>query len=128
MFTSVVIAMAPTETAREAYDQGLDLARALGASVHLVGAFDAEDADARRRTEGRLGSTADPLRATGLDVVTHALPGEPAATLVRVADDVGADLIVVGNKGAQGARRVLGSVASGVVAHASCAVTIVKTT
>jgi len=130
MYTNIVIALAPTDTAREAYDQGLELARALGAAVQLVCAFDEADDDgtARRHAESRLEAAAMPLTAAGMTVTTHALPGDPARALVRVAEETGADLIVVGNKGAQGALRVLGSVASTVLAQAPCAVLVVHTT
>jgi nucleotide-binding universal stress UspA family protein len=130
VFHNIVIALAPTDTAREAFDQGLELARALRARIHLVSAYDehADDDTARRHAEGHLESAAAPLRAGGAEVATHALPGDAARALLRVAEDVGADMIVVGNKGAQGARRVLGSIASTVLAHAPCTVTVVHTT
>ncbi len=47
---------------------------------------------------------------------------------MSVAGDVGADLIVVGNKRMQGAGRVLGSVPNDVARTAACAVLIAKTT
>ena len=56
------------------------------------------------------------------------LPGDPADTLLTVADEVHADLIVVGNKGMQGARRILGSVPNSVAHGAPCSVLIVDTT
>jgi nucleotide-binding universal stress UspA family protein len=61
-------------------------------------------------------------------VTLHALPENPADAIVRVATEVGADIIVIGNRGAQGARRVLESVASAIVGHAPCNVFVVKTT
>ena len=47
--------------------------------------------------------------------------------LVSVAETVHADLIVVGNRGMQGARRVLGSVPNHVSHHARCDVLVVDT-
>ncbi len=58
----------------------------------------------------------------------HAVTGDPADALVRVADREGADLIVVGNKGMKGARRVLGSVPNSVAHRATCSVLILPTT
>jgi nucleotide-binding universal stress UspA family protein len=46
---------------------------------------------------------------------------------VQVATDIGADLIVVGNRRVQGIGRLLGSVATDVAQHAPCDVYIVKT-
>ena len=60
---------------------------------------------------------------------THALPGDPAKAILMVADEAGADLIVVGSKGMQGPRgKILGSVPNDVAHHANCSVLIVKTT
>jgi nucleotide-binding universal stress UspA family protein len=44
-----------------------------------------------------------------------------------VADSERADLIVVGNKGMKGARRVLGSVPNSVAHRANCSVLILPT-
>ena len=46
---------------------------------------------------------------------------------MKVADHVGADLIVVGNRGMKGVRRVLGSVPNSVAHSANCSVLIVDT-
>jgi nucleotide-binding universal stress UspA family protein len=66
--------------------------------------------------------------AAAVPMRTHALPGEPAEAIVRVAEEVGADLIVVGNKGLHGVRRVLGSVPNTVVHQAPCSVLVLDTT
>ena len=48
-------------------------------------------------------------------------------TIVNYAADKKADLIVMGTKGRTGLKRILlGSVASGVVSHASCSVLVVR--
>ena len=64
----------------------------------------------------------------GLAVTTAALEGKPGEALVRAADKLGAELIVVGNKRVQGvAGRVLGSIARDVASHASCDVYVAHT-
>jgi nucleotide-binding universal stress UspA family protein len=45
-----------------------------------------------------------------------------------VAEEVGADLVVVGNRGMKGARRVLGSVPNTIAHGATCSVLIADTT
>ena len=52
--------------------------------------------------------------------------GDPADVLVRLADDCGADVLVIGNKGIE--RRVLGSVPKTITQQAGCSVFVVKTT
>lgn len=55
--------------------------------------------------------------------------GDPSEVLIDVAEKVGADLLVVGNKGMTGVQRfLLGSVPNKVSHHAPCDLLIVKTT
>jgi nucleotide-binding universal stress UspA family protein len=54
--------------------------------------------------------------------------GDPAATILRVAQETGSDLVVLGTHGRTGLGRLLmGSVAEQVVRRAPCAVLTVKT-
>jgi nucleotide-binding universal stress UspA family protein len=53
--------------------------------------------------------------------------GSPAPVILETASAVGADLIVVGNRGMTGAKRILGSVPNTLAHHATCAVLIVRT-
>ena len=64
----------------------------------------------------------------GLDTRVHTAVGDPAEVIVRYADQVGADLIVVGSRGMRGTRRILGSVPNSVAHKAGCHVLIAKTT
>jgi nucleotide-binding universal stress UspA family protein len=71
---------------------------------------------------------AEPAQAMGVTVATHALVGSAAQALCDLAERVGADLLVVGNRGMKGGRRFLGSVPNTVSHHAPCSVLIVDTT
>lgn len=60
-------------------------------------------------------------------VETRVETGPPARTIVRVADDIGADYIVMGSHGRSGASRILlGSIAESVTRRAPCPVLIVR--
>lgn len=62
------------------------------------------------------------------DVRLRAEKGDPADVLIHVAEDTGADCIVVGSKGmASASRFVLGNVPNKVSHHAPCDVIIVHT-
>jgi nucleotide-binding universal stress UspA family protein len=63
-----------------------------------------------------------------VEPVLHGAKGDPADILTANADEVGADLIVVGNRGMKGVRRVLGSVPNSDARGAACSVLIVDTT
>jgi nucleotide-binding universal stress UspA family protein len=75
-----------------------------------------------------LRSLAEQDGAAGVTTEVHAATADPADALITVADREGADLIVVGNKGMKGARRVLGSVPNSVAHRANCSVLILPTT
>lgn len=134
MFTTIVIGLDPSSTSHDACRTGVELAKTLGAKVHMVTAFadsrlggfevTPERKNAERVVEG-MAAESDP---TGRMITTYALPGNPATAIVDIAERVDADLIVTGNKGTHGARRVLGSVASAVTNQAPCTVLVVKTT
>ena len=143
---TIVVGTDGSPTADKAVDKAAEIAVALGAPVDLVTAFDSMSNSAvlasagglaidptaavegsRSQAESVLASTADRLRAHGVDVRQHLCSGNPADALINVASDTGAQMIVVGNRGMVGARRVLGSVPNRVSHHASCCVLIVHT-
>ena len=67
-------------------------------------------------------------RFPGVTTTTRIEGGEPAATIVDVAEEVRADTIVLGNRGVHGSRwRVRESVPNLVLRHAPCSVFIVDT-
>ena len=59
---------------------------------------------------------------------SSAAAGSPADVLLAKATELGADVIVVGNKRVQGVSRILGSVARKVAAEATCDLYIAHTT
>jgi nucleotide-binding universal stress UspA family protein len=130
--STVVIGYVASESGERVLAEGMAVARALGAQVHLVTGFSDgvargdEPTPQQRAAEQELGAVAERLGAGGLDVRAHVVPRAPTAAILEVADQVGPDLIVVGNRRAQGRARLLGSVASAVVAQAACNVLVVK--
>lgn len=94
--------------------------------------FDGEEralANAPARIENRANSL---CRVYGLNIdssrlVGHARIGEPAPTLLQMAADYDADLLIVGTHGRTGLDRVLdGSVAEAVVRRAHCPVVVAR--
>ena len=76
-------------------------------------------------TLARAAETAQRVCDTRIE--THARFGSPAEVLCDMASHLQADLIVVGNRGMKGGRRLLGSVPNTVSHHAPCSVLIVDT-
>ena len=80
-------------------------------------------ADAQRSVLDR---TIDHLDATGIEVTSAEEIGDPASSLVSLAAEMDADLLVVGRRGAGMVERlILGSVADRVAHDATCPVLIV---
>jgi nucleotide-binding universal stress UspA family protein len=90
-----------------------------GAEVS-AGLLDDIEADATRRLEAAVASSPVPAE--------YRLTRErPSVALVRLAETIGADLVVVGTRGRTGITRVLlGSVAEAVVRSAPCSVLVVR--
>ncbi len=142
MFSSVVVGTDGSDTATEAVRRAIELAKLCGATLHIVTAYKPQPVRGRggpRGVPGRgSGRAARPTRcsrtecararAAGIEVQGHTGTGDPAEAIVRVAEQEKADLIVVGNKGMAGVRRVLGSVPNSVAHQAPCSVLIVQTT
>src|SRR5215213_3668831 len=147
MFQSIVVGTDGSETAGEAVREAIELAKAVGASLELVCAYEPVS-NQRLREESRqapddlqwmvnpredvdatLRDASEHVEAAGLQVNTYAREGDPADAILDVAEERGADLIVVGNKGMTGAKRfLLGSVPNKISHHAPCGVYIVRTT
>jgi nucleotide-binding universal stress UspA family protein len=147
MFKAIVVGTDGSATAAEAVRRARVLATAFHSDLHIVHAFrtpamvmasaaepggapgGAFEWEAAARDDARrlLDALADDLIGAGATVTTHAVLAHPATALLTVAEAVGADLIVVGNRGMHGARRVLGSIPNHVSHHAHCDVLVVDT-
>jgi nucleotide-binding universal stress UspA family protein len=141
MFSSVVVGTDGSDTAAAAVRRAIELAKMCGASLHIVTAYKVRPVRAAGvpdefRDQLASGGRADALledqcalaRTEGISVQGHTGTGDPAEAIVRVAEQERADVIVVGNKGMVGVRRVLGSVPNSVAHQAPCSVLIVQTT
>jgi nucleotide-binding universal stress UspA family protein len=143
MYSSIVVGTDGSDTARQAVIQAAELARATGARLVVVSAYapvtakvatagSPEAADwnvgSDVLVEGVLTDARGATAASGIEVETRAIRGDAADGIIEVAEQEGADLIVVGNKGMTGTKRfLLGSVPNKVSHHAPCSVLIVRT-
>jgi nucleotide-binding universal stress UspA family protein len=147
MFGSIVVGTDGSDTANEAARQATELAKAVGANINLVSAFEPvgnqrlreerqqvpDDmqwmVNEREDVNATLEEAKDQISQAGIEVQTHARQGDPADAILDVAEEQNADLIIVGNKGMSGAKRfLLGSVPNKVSHHAPCSVMIIRTT
>jgi nucleotide-binding universal stress UspA family protein len=147
MFGSIVVGTDGSETASEAVRQATELARLTGSRIHLVSAYEPVGearlrierqevpadlqwmVNPRKDVEAALEEASEGIREAGVEVATYAVQGDPADAILDVAEEQGANLIVVGNRGMTGAKRfLLGSVPNKISHHAPCTVMIIRTT
>jgi nucleotide-binding universal stress UspA family protein len=153
VYKSIVVGTDLSESAQQAVQQAAAIAKAFGATLHIAtvfkpamtstvaassleamaygGAEFLQEAESKIADEvdAALGRLSKELTDDGITVKTHGMAGDPADALIDIAEDVKADLIVVGNRGMGGVKRfVLGSVPNKITHHAPCSVLVVHTT
>ncbi|MFA5885527.1 MAG: universal stress protein [Acidimicrobiia bacterium] len=145
MFRSIVVGTDGSESAAIAVAGAAELARLTGATLHIAtvggattsamlgdplagaAAMSVAAEETREELQDIVERAAQPAQAAGVTVATHTLIGSAAQALCDLAESVGADLLVVGNRGMKGGRRFLGSVPNTISHHAPCSVLIYET-
>jgi nucleotide-binding universal stress UspA family protein len=138
----VIVGVDGSDQSLRAAQVAAAIARSVGGRLHVVtvvrppegwwgvvgspppaDALSASMADAQRSALDR---TLDRLPTDGIELTSAEEIGDPASALTSLADDMGADLLVVGRRGAGMVERlILGSVADRVAHDAPCPVLIV---
>jgi nucleotide-binding universal stress UspA family protein/nitrite reductase/ring-hydroxylating ferredoxin subunit len=117
----VVIASDGSATADRAARKGFDLARELLSTVTLV--FIGHPSTGKLVMDDTI-----EVYGRGIETDVRLLQGEPGELILGTADQVGADLIVIGNKGLQGTKgMLLGSVPETVIEGADRDVLVCRT-
>lgn len=148
MYDHILIATDGSDLAKKGVDQGLALAARLGARVTIVSV--SEPLDARALRAARMAGVEDPVgrydqsvdeemakrfasirqRAAEKGVaveLTHEIDEHPAEAIVRLADRIDCDLIVMSSHGRRGVRRlVLGSQTAEVVTSTTRPVLVIR--
>ena len=141
MYTSIVVGIDGSPTAEMALDRAIELARGSGGRLHVVSAYEpaqarvtggapageSYQAPSNFKVEGVLQRALDRSGTKDVQVEQHAPKGAAADALISVAEETGADLIVIGSVGMRGPKRVFGSVPNSVSHRSPCDVLIVHT-
>ncbi len=142
-FRKIAVATDGSETALKAVAVAVDLAARYEAELLVFTAYQplprqplAEDkhlpADVQWQPSAHedvaavLDRASELAHARSIEPKTVAREGEPARVICDLAEELGADLLVIGNKGMN--HRLLGSVPNTVSHHAPCSIVIAKTT
>lgn len=134
-----------SEDAAAALDRAIDLAKAFGARIHLIHAYHVEippiyggfGADfstpfdvlepIRKQAESSMDELVEQVAAKGVEVEGRVVMEHAAGAIVEEAEQLPADLIVIGTRGLTGLGHILlGSTAERVVRLAPCPVMTVK--
>ena len=125
---TIVVGFDDTQPARRALERAADLAEAFGANLVvtsvapiLIGAGRSagpiDPVDSPKTHQEQLKDARELLEARGTQAEYVPAVGEPADTIVELADDLDADLIVVGTREPGILERLLGQSVSERVAH-----------
>lgn len=125
-----------------ALDQAMDLAKALGARIHLLHSYavpvrgvmpydfaipDGVWDGIHGAAESKLEEIRQKVASEGVEASTEVSAALPSEAILAAADELGADLIVMGTRGHTGLKHVLlGSVAERTIRLAPCSVLTVK--
>jgi nucleotide-binding universal stress UspA family protein len=146
MITTILVGTDNSARATRAVEYAADLAEQLGATLRIVAVHQpvvVADATSQQAVYGVqnerqidealdahvaiLGPIAERLRERGIDARVTVASGDPSASVIELAKNGGGDLVVVGNKGLGGWRRLFGSVPSRVLAAGRVPVVVVPT-
>ena len=141
--TKILLATDGSAEAELATRTAVDLAEKTGSELHMVFVvptrapfeydamgFAVEEPHEEIKQEGRRrleGYARRIEEAGGKLAEAHLRLGKPDDQIVRLAEELGVGMIVMGSRGHGGVRRsLLGSVSDSVVRHAHCPVTVVR--
>ena len=139
---NILVATDFSEHAEQAVQAAVELAKSFGAKVHVVHAFDTPIPlvtpyevvlpdgfleQARQAASKSLRAVEEKVRAEGIEVHAHLAEAPAASALASAAQELDADVIVMGTRGNTGIKHVLlGSVAEHTIRLAPCSVLTVK--
>jgi nucleotide-binding universal stress UspA family protein len=136
--TKILLATDGSEDAALATKAAIDLSKQSGAELHVVhvgrSTLRRSPKEYQAAAREKIGELARAVEEAGGDITESHLriddsqtPGNEAEHITGVAEELGADLIVVGSRGLGGLKRALmGSVSESIVRHAHCPVLVMR--
>jgi nucleotide-binding universal stress UspA family protein len=138
----IVVGVDGSDASRTALELVASTTWPIGTEVRLVGAYElatnwtgltplptetGADEEAERAFFDQIQALSVPLKRSGCAIETVVARGRPADVLLTEADDLRADLLVVGSRGlGVAASALVGSVSAALVDHASCPVLVAR--
>jgi nucleotide-binding universal stress UspA family protein len=141
-FQKIVVPIDFSEHSARALEMAIDIAKQFHGSIHLVHSYPINpillspygvsippdlERGFRESTDMQLREWAERVRKAGVAVEIFTSADAASEAIVRHADEIHADLIVMGTRGLTGLKHVvLGSVAERTLRHAPCPVLTLK--
>ena len=139
MFKKILVAYDGSEGAQLALTKGREIAQAAKADLHFlavgripeyaetVSEVEEEKEQAQAYYSKIVDEAANQLKQQGLSATPHIEFGKPAETILRLAEELKVDLIVLGtHPHAAVRRRFLGATVDKVIDHAHCSVLVIR--
>jgi len=139
---TLLLAIDFSESSSAVIDVAVEFAKRFSAAIHIVHAFDlpiplvtpyevaipeAYLDQTRKAAAQKLAAVVKQIAAQDVTVESHLTEAPAAPAIARTAEEVGADLVVMGTHGHTGIKHlVLGSVAERTMRLAPCSVLVVK--
>jgi nucleotide-binding universal stress UspA family protein len=138
---TILLATDGSPSAERATAEAIELAGTTGSKLYVLAAWKRPtweygiapvapyelDADAKAQADDAAAQAVEAARESGITAEPMVRRGEAAHEVCRAAEEIDADLIVVGSHGWNALKRlVLGSVSAGVLHEASCPVMVVR--
>jgi nucleotide-binding universal stress UspA family protein len=134
MYDDILVPTDGGEQMGSVIDAAVDIATQRGATVHALsvidrgvfltlddGLTDAVEEELTANAEGAVRAVTEAAEAAEIEHEAVVRRGRPGEEIVAYADEIGADLIVMGTRGADGhERRMLGSVSQDVITETDC--------
>ena len=141
MFQKILVAIDGSEPAWHALGKGIEDAKLRNAELHAIyvvetGRFSSLPMDGtmeviysllQREGEDLLAAGQKKAEAAGVALITHIRQGHAGTEILTLAEEIRADLIIMGSQGKSGVDRILlGSVSDHVVRHSSITTMVVR--
>ena len=146
-FKTLLVAYDGSEYGREALRTAVDNALPLGATVHVIYVVKSHSYTSaavdphigvveprseqllhmfKREAEEMLAKAQEIVSDSGIEIITHMVIGDPRDEIIKMAKQIGADLIILGSAGKGRTKRLLlGSVSNSVVAESPIATLVI---
>ena len=140
-YKTILLAIDLSNEADQVASRALSLAKASNAALHIIHVieplsfayggdipmnFSNIQEELQQQAEAQLAKFADKLGVNAENL--HTILGRPESEIHELAEEINADLIVVGSHGRHGLSLLLGSTANGVLHGAKCDVLAVRVT